>query len=58
MRTRRVVALILVAFLVGALVNGLVFHSGAGKVGCSYDPLPFGLGHTPVEYWLEVYCGA
>ena len=50
----------LLAFLLGVLVCQLLLHGplAGNPLGCSYDPLPFGLDASPLGQWLQVLCGA
>lgn len=50
-----IVACLVVLFVAEVQANTL---PGASW-GCTYGPLPFGLGHIPaLEYWSEILCNA
>jgi hypothetical protein len=58
--SKRTLFLLLGAFLLGVLTSELLLHGAfaGNQIGCSYDPLPFGLNATFLGHWLQVYCGA
>ena len=57
---RKLAPWLIVAALVLLLIAEVQANTLPGAPwGCTYGPLPFGLGHIPaLQYWSEAACGA